>query len=139
MRYGRGRYRGPHSNYETVKRLLGDAFKILRSEGFVARQNFLCCQSCAGYALATRIGEMKEEKRAKVKGVVYYHNQDNTNLKERGSVYLAYGPVDTAEHGEIGLSGVEVGNAVVKALQAVGLDYEWNGSDAERIFVKAKQ
>jgi hypothetical protein len=133
------RYTGPHSDYEIVKRLLGDAFKLLRREGFIARQNFLCCQTCAGYELATRIGDMPEQKRKKVKGVVYYHNQDNTNLKERGSVYLAYGPVDTARHGEIGLHGVEVGRAVVKALEAVGLAYEWDGLDSTRILVKAKQ
>jgi len=130
------RYYDNLTKYNTVTEKLTLAFKILRGEGFVARKNYLCCQTCAGYALATKVSEMPDVKRTKVKGVVYYHNQDNNSFQNTGEVRLAYGPLDTKEYGTVGLPDVEVGKAVCDALKAVGLAWEWNGSGNTRILVK---
>ena len=116
-----------------VKLKLTEAFKILRKEGFIARQNFMCCGNCAGYDIATIVSKMPEKKRAKVKGCVFYHHQDNDRLKETGKVMLAYGPLETSAHGTVGLPDVEVGRRVVEVLKQVGLTVDWNGEGSQRI------
>jgi hypothetical protein len=122
--------------YNTVTAKLTDAFEILRSQGLIALKNHLCCQSCAGYDIATRVSKMTKAKRAKVKGCVYYHHQDESNFKRTGEVYLAYGPLESSVYGTVGLPDVEVGKMVVNALKQVGLDYEWDGSGDRRIIAK---
>ena len=67
-------------NQSNPKANLTLAFKLLRKKGYFARQNFWCCQSCAWSA----IPEGKNSK------VVFYHNQDNAQLKEDGQCYLSY-------------------------------------------------
>jgi hypothetical protein len=52
---------------------LTKAFAELRKNGYFAKQNFLCCQSC-GWA---ELSEKEAEK------VVFYHNQDYRDLKKR--------------------------------------------------------
>jgi len=54
----------------TTKEKITKAFKEIRKNGYFARQNFLCCQSC-GWA---SIPEQKVEK------AVFYHRQDNESF-----------------------------------------------------------
>ncbi len=61
------------------KSKLTNAFKELRKEGYFAKQNFLCCQSCGWAAMSD-----KESEKA-----VFYHQQDNDDLKESGKCNLA--------------------------------------------------
>ena len=84
------------------------AFSELRKLGYFARQNFLCCQSCAW----AEVPENKSEK------VVFYHNQDNDNLKSEGKCHLAW-------------SGD--GNEIVSVLNKHGVKTEWDGSSNTRI------
>lgn len=111
------------------------AFADLRKQGLIALANFSCCQNCAGSEIATRIDDMDAKHAAKVKGCVYWHNQDEDDLRERGHVALAYGSLGTRKHGEVGLPTVEVGKMVVEALKERGLCFAWNGSDGQRILV----
>jgi hypothetical protein len=113
------------------------AFKNLRKQGFIARQQFSCCGSCAGYAIATDVAAMTEAKRSKVKGAVFFTRQDVAELR-RGAegFYLKFGQVDPTGIGPIGLSTVEVGKAVVAALSTVGLKFEWSGDEHECIWVE---
>lgn len=121
---------------DTSKNKLNAAFRSLRKEGFIARQSFSCCGSCAGYELATAVSEMPEAKRARVKGVVFYTKQDAANLRWKPtSLFLAYGPLDTQAHGEIGLPTETVGAAVVQALNAAGLATRWDGTASAKIEV----
>ena len=90
------------------KSRITEAFKELRKLGYFARQNFLCCQSCAW-------SEVPNEKSEKV---VFYHNQDNDNLKSEGKCHLAW-------------SGD--GNEIVSVLNKHGVKTEWDGSSNTRI------
>lgn len=140
MRRRRGYYTdyNRNSDYNVVNDLLTKAFKLFRRAGFVARKNYLCCQSCAGAALGTMVEAMPAEKRKKVKGVVYFHNQDAEFFRRSGTVYLAYGQIAISHNRVVGLPAIDVGNAIVEILKSVGLDYEWDGSDDTRILVKKK-
>lgn len=49
---------------------------------FVAKQNFLCCGSCAWAELGDKFPDCEN--------IVFYHNQCYESLKETGSVYLQW-------------------------------------------------
>ncbi len=115
--------------------VLLQAFEDLRKQGLIARANFRCCQSCAGYEISEKVSKMSKEEAGKVKGCVYWHQQDEDNLKERGSLYLAYGNLETTGNGTVGLPTVEVGKMVVETLKRYGLSVEWDGSEGSRIQV----
>lgn len=127
---------GPHADYHLVSDRLTEAFKILRSQGVIARKNYMCCQSCAGYGIAEYVSKMPDKKRLNVKGSVFYHAQDASRLRQSGAVYLAFGCLETEKHGTVGLPTVEVGKMVVEALTKVGLAYEWDGTEDTRIVAK---
>jgi hypothetical protein len=69
------KYNPNGKNSEKAK--LTEAFRMLRKEGFLTKQNFYCCRNCASYAL---------EKICKERGLdpnttpfVTYNRQDNAN------------------------------------------------------------
>ena len=103
---------------------LGNAFKAMREQGLLARQNFSCCGGCAGYSLV-RMAVKKKQKGVEVKGCAFYHAQDNQNKRDGDNFYIGYGPLDTTEFGTIGLTDVEVGKIVVECLTAAGVETEW--------------
>jgi len=108
MRRGR-RFSRQMSNPIDKSRIT-EAFRELRKLGYFARQNFLCCQSCAWY-------EVPKEKAEKV---VFYHNQDNDRLKSEGKCHLAWA-------GD--------GNEIVSVLNKHGVKTEWDGSSNTRIVI----
>lgn len=93
-----------------TKEKLTEAFKLLRKQGYFAKQNFKCCQGCACAAIPA-------EKRDKY---VFFHKQDNEGLQSKGKVYLAW-------NGE--------GSEIVKTLNSVGLFTNWSGENFQRIQV----
>ena len=127
--------RNTQVDYTTSKKLLRNVFSRLRKLGYLARQNFLCCQNCAGAELTNQAEELFEDGTT-IKGVVYYHQQDAERINEFGEVYLAYGQAESSEKGPIGSSSLKVGEQVIKVLEEFGLKYEWNGSADTRILVK---
>lgn len=56
------------------------AFKELRTYGYTAKQNWKCCQTCGWSALT-------DEQAGRV---VFYHAQDNNDLKRDGTCHLAW-------------------------------------------------
>jgi len=96
-----------------------DTFKELRKEGFLAKDNFRCCQNCAGYNLTVQ-AEKKISQNKEVKGCVYWHKQDEENYRENGEWFLAYGNLNSIKYGKIGLSDKEIGEIVVKKLEMHG-------------------
>ena len=76
------------------RRMLLKVFADLRKQGLIALANFRCCQNCAGSEIADRVSQMDAKHAAKVKGCVYWHNQDEDDLRERGHVALAYGSLE---------------------------------------------
>jgi hypothetical protein len=90
---------------------LSNAFAQLRKQGYVAKQNFLCCQSCGWAALS--------EEEAKL--AVFYHSQDAQGLRKGDDLHLCW-----AGNGE----------EIVDVLKNYGLDVEWEGTTNRRIMVK---
>ena len=93
------------------KSMITAAFKDLRKLGYFARQNFWCCQTC-GWA---SVPEDKADK------VVFYHEQDNSQLRATGECHLAW---------------AGNGNEIVSVLNKHGIQTDWDGSDNQRIRIK---
>jgi hypothetical protein len=115
------------------------AFAALRDAGLFARQNYKCCHGCAGAAAATAVTDLLDKGRARetVMGCVFYHGQDADDLRGGRDFYLAYGSVDTAKHGEVGLPTEDVGRLVVATLAKCGVETVWDGNPGTRILVRA--
>ena len=98
--------------------LLAAAFRQLRREGWWARMNHLCCQTCLTY-------DTDDEK-----PYIGFHAQDNERIPESGYTYLTHGPPvgDTYD------STVWSKRAVV-VIESFGLTVEWDGTMASRIKV----
>lgn len=93
--------------------VISRAFKTLRQNGYFAKQNFWCCNSCAWY-------DVPEERADKV---VFYHSQDYSTLKKEDRVYLTW-------------SGD--GNEIVQAFIDNGLpkhEVDWDGTEQRRIVI----
>ena len=102
------------------KERLNDAFKSLRKRGFVARQNYWCCQSCGWAAVGDE-----------PKNVIFYHKQDAEAIvdgKLVGTLYVAHR-----------FSEQSKGWEVCAELAKNGLYVNWDGSDDTRIAVINKQ
>jgi Domain of unknown function (DUF6891) len=71
----------------TDKDRLSEAFKQLRKHKFIAKQNYLCCQSCGWATIAEKHGE-------KATDVIFYHKQDSECSFKDGrlvcKMYLAH-------------------------------------------------
>lgn len=83
-------------------------FKELAELGYMAKQDFWCCSTCAWEAMSN-----EESKKA-----VFYHKQDNDDIKEFGYVYISW-------NGN--------GKLIHKTAEKVGLTVEWNGRKGNRM------
>lgn len=90
------------------------AFNALTKAGYFAKRNFWCCSSCAWSAMTT-----EQSNKA-----VFYHGQDNDDLKGKNSCHLAW-------------SGD--GNEIVKILNDNGIETEWSGNENKRIKITVPQ
>jgi hypothetical protein len=106
---------------------LNVVFRALRKMGLVARQNFLCCSTCACAELYDRLTDDKI-------GAVYYHQQDAARMREQGTLCIRYS--GNEDNGEC--SQRVVGEIVVAALRARGFDPEWDGDPAKVIEVSVE-
>ncbi|MGW3042561.1 DUF6891 domain-containing protein [Kitasatospora sp. NPDC001159] len=102
---------------------LEEAFDALEEQGIVAAMDFTCCAGC-GYA---EIGDEADEDSH---GFVFFHQQDTEAAAAGRGLMLRYGAFHTGdEPNEVSeRRTVEVGRAVVAALETVGLPVEWDGS-----------
>lgn len=98
----------------TDKKRIARAFAALRRQGYFARMNLRCCQTCA-------LTEIPEDK---AKRYVYYHAQDAKSLNEDGCL---------TDSLFIGWAGDAY--EIIKVLQQVGLRVEHNADPARRIEV----
>lgn len=104
-----------------IRKKLRLAFAALQRNGYEARDNFMCCQSCGGAAI-----NLKGKK-----GGVFWHAQDEDDLRENAHVCIAF----LTENGK---GTKAVGKALADALRAEGLMVEWNGTAAQRVKVVGK-
>jgi len=104
------------------------AFAALRKQGIYTRQNFWCCQTCAGAALGQYFGTPKG---LKWRGYAYWHQQDNVHARTGEAFYLAFGTTKDGDEE----AGSKVGADVVAALRAEGVSVSWDGSKHTRICI----
>lgn len=90
---------------------LSKSFRELRKNGYFAKQDFMCCQSCGWAAIPDE----------QTKKAIFYHAQDKADIKEKNEVYLAW-------RGN--------GKEIVEIFERNGLIVDWNGSENTRIRVK---
>lgn len=107
-------------NALTDKKVFNIAFRELRKLGFVAKQNFSCCQGCAWSELSSLTPEPEN--------VVFYHNQDYDAFDKQ---------TKNLEHG-IYLAWSGNGQQIVDVFTSHGYEVEWNGTENERILIKPK-
>lgn len=107
---------------------LSRAFAALDESGIVARENFTCCQQCAGEEIPDEVtpGVVPD-------GYVFFHSQDTENAVAGGDLLLGYGTFTYHPSTE---SMVAVGERVVAALRGEGLNIVWDGSPDTRIAVR---
>lgn len=117
------------------KKALNKAFAMMRSEGFLALQNFTCCQTCGGYEGTEKAVELVKAHKA-FKGLVYYHAQDANDLNRGRDFYLAYGSVNSTELGILGLDDLSVGRRVKEILEFNGIKVEWDENPNQRMLIK---
>lgn len=114
-----------------IKKALNDAFRIFRtSYKFLAKQSFLCCQSCAW----AEAGHITDQNPGKYAGIVFYHKQDAENLRDRKDpgCYIAFGVADEKQTAP---TCKEIGDTVVRVLRKQGLEVVWDGNENTRIWV----
>src|SRR5579863_6308129 len=106
-------------NTQDLRDAVKKAFSNLRKEGFIAKMNFMCCGSCAGYNIGADFDKKVLEglqPNHYPKGCVFFHHQDNQHFEDDGVLYLAYGQIEGTEaKAKTELSTVEVGNKVIEA------------------------
>lgn len=132
-----------HPYYDVITSKLHQAFEELSYMGFLARSNFSCCSNCGGYEL-TRVAEKliehaqtfyKKEVRDQIKGCVFWHAQNEDYLRSTGTVYLAYGDMDSEKFGKIGWETGKCGVVIMEVLEKYGLLMRWNGRADTKIRV----
>lgn len=114
------------TRYREVKDKLTVAFRALRKEGMIARQNYLCCGTCAS-AGCYQEARKRDEAGKVVTGAVYYHRQNNESLENSRDLYIAYDEYEPTG-GPAHLTTAEVGRKLAAALKDAGLTVEWDGS-----------
>ena len=112
---------------------LDAAMEALELQGIVARQDFLCCGNCGMDAIVGELDKHDALGGRRARGYVFFHQQDTDSAVEGRGLYFNYGHADDratdAQHAGIG-------RELVRALEAAGLEPEWNGSLDRRIAVR---
>jgi hypothetical protein len=117
------------------KTKINKAFRLMRKAGLIAKQNYWCCQGCAGCAITNEAVQLLTAGKT-VKGCCFYHKQDEDDRKEGYDFHLAYGTMQSSSLGQIGTSNEEIGQIVAQCLREAEVPYEWDGKGNTRIMVK---
>ncbi|MCX4794895.1 MULTISPECIES: DUF6891 domain-containing protein [unclassified Streptomyces] len=108
---------------ETDPERLTRAFTALQKAGITARENFTCCRNCGQ-------SEIGGEGGPDARGFVYFHTQCTDSAAAGHGLMLLYGGCDgSSETTEV------IGNEVVAALEAAGLNAEWDRDPGQAITV----
>ncbi|MEK6871710.1 MAG: hypothetical protein AABX16_02300 [Nanoarchaeota archaeon] len=128
-----------HTNYQPVRNAVKNAFKELRKKGLVARMNYGDTATSTSHELAA----IMEEKNAI--GFTYFNEQDEKDLREKGSVCIGYGgATDWYENieniPENGLTNLEAGELVSEALRRQNtLQVIWGKVEHRKIIVDLRR
>lgn len=116
-------------SHETDCDKLDEAFAELDRNGIVARQNWTCCQTCGHTEIAYELGRTAVHRR--VRGYVFFHQQDSEHVAHEDNLYLAYGSLNGGDD-----EAVAVAREVAATLRRYGLTIEWNGLIQKRICIR---
>jgi hypothetical protein len=108
---------------------LDAAFAALEADGIIARQNFTCCTTCGSSEIWEEV-RVAQAAGLPARGYAFYHSQDTDAAVEGSGVHLAYGACEDGED-----AALAVAREIVAALDAHGLQPEWDGSWNRRIAV----
>lgn len=106
----------------TDKQKLSNAFQTLREQGFVAEENYACCQNCGWYELGEEYAITDDTN------VVFYHNQDNESFDEEGNLMS---PMYLCWQGDA--------NKIINALKEQGFIVSWPGTENKRIMAMSEE
>lgn len=106
---------------------LDAAFAALEAKGVIARQNFTCCGTCGSTEIWDEIEDAQQSGRPTY-GYAFFHMQDTESAVEGHGLYLNYGACDQGEE-----AALAIGHDIVDALEAHGLQTDWDGSWDKRI------
>ncbi|WP_329278707.1 DUF6891 domain-containing protein [Streptomyces sp. NBC_01451] len=99
---------------ETDPERLTRAFAALREAGITARENFTCCLGCGR-------SEIGGEGGTDARGFVFFHSQCTDSAAAGHGMTLLYGGFDGSSE-----TTAAVGHEVVAALEAAGLQADWD-------------
>lgn len=97
------------------KQIFNDVFRELRKKGFIARQNYMCCQNC-GWASIESEYDITDDS-----NVVFYHNQDYEAFEDGNlecTIYLSW-------NGD--------GQTIKETFEEFGFNVLWDGTEHQRI------
>jgi len=109
---------------------LDAAFAELESRGIIARQNFMDCAECAFDEVQSLMWKLREQGR-KVRGYVFYHEEDTAQAARGEGLALSYGAIDKADR-----KWVAIGRQVAAALNRHGLTATWSGDSNDRVTIE---
>ena len=102
------------------------AIQSLDRDGFIARCNYSCCQTCG-------VAEISQEAAAQSPSpqfYVFWHEQDEEGRLRHGTVYLSYGSLDGEADAR---ANREAGEKIVARLRELGVPVTWKGNPGTRI------
>jgi hypothetical protein len=117
------------TNYSEGREKLTNAFKLLRKEGLITKQNFMCCMSCGCSAIDGQATAKRKKTGKSPKGYVFYHRQDTDSLEIYGNVHLRYGTFYNRKDKvrKECFTAKEVGKLIIEKMNEVGLKTKWDG------------
>lgn len=125
------------TSWRVLRPRLTLAFRALQNKGYIARQSFSCCRTCAGASLARFVGN-DDKRMERCRGIVFYTQQE--------AAWMRNAPLGTSRlaiyYGPLYIDGRPYGNAaeviaadLVAALKEQGLGFEWDGSTKSTVIV----
>ena len=132
-RYSRMSWEEKQRTSEARVVLIETVFRNLRKQNILARANFSCCGSCAGYDLAT------QATKKNAKGWVTWNRQSEESIFDNGTVYVAYTGADACSvPPPAAVDTLTIAQAFIAELQKAGLRYEWDGTTERKILINLK-
>ena len=114
---------------------LTDAFEVMEERGLVARQDHLCCKTCAADDL-NHIVDTRREKGEHILGYAYYHNQDADGIRDGRGVYIGF---SSAVERETTMIQKAIGRLVCQCLKEAGFSPVWEDDPEQRIFIPPEE
>jgi len=127
----------PHKNYKELKKQINLAFKELRKNGFIAKQDWACCNSCGMKDIYDEVNEEYiDAGKPEPDGFVFYHCQNTDLLKGYAETYLAWGAIDCEMSKK---EEIKIGKTIVNILNKFDINVEWNGRIDTKIFISSSK